>query len=324
MTGREVIKLPIDQIGELKPGEILGLIDAEAIDALVARLPIDGLQTPIWVRRNGNARKGEPFSVVAGRHRLRAARALGWSEIEAEVRAGPSSKPSDLKTLQLIENIDRRVPRPIELACFIMARWTDVAASMEQDVPSSPQTAAIRARWNAVGKLSSAAPTAPKEEADAGVWASVAHTGHERRKADAEVASLCGFSARKVRQYRQIFEKLVEPYPDLFADLNAHPMAERYSHMRQLAAIRRDSDRRKVIEKLLSKRDWQSMDEALRAAIPARGDKGAGKSPHSRFKQAWQRMEQAAQREHALWLAETVDDATAKELASVLRKRGRQ
>lgn len=123
MTGDQtVMTLPIAEIGELDPEDYVGLIEETAVECLTARLAAEGLLTPIWVRRNGNAKK-KRWSVIAGRHRLLAAQRLGWTEIAAEVRAGVSSKRAELRALQVAENLDRRAMRPIERALFIMERW---------------------------------------------------------------------------------------------------------------------------------------------------------------------------------------------------------
>lgn len=113
---------PIDEIGELAPEQYVGLIDEAAIECLVARIAVEGLHTPIWVRRNGNAAK-TPWSVIAGRHRLLAVKRLGWTVIQIDTRADAASGVDVLHRLQVAENLDRRVLRPIERALNVMVRW---------------------------------------------------------------------------------------------------------------------------------------------------------------------------------------------------------
>ncbi|KAK0361013.1 hypothetical protein LTR94_025030 [Friedmanniomyces endolithicus] len=127
--------LDVKSIGELDQDDYIGLIDDTAVECLVVRLRIEALEMPIWVRRNGN-RAEKKWSVIAGRHRLRAAQALGWTAIAAEERAGPESSRDELQRLQLVENLDRRVMRPIERALSIMCRWRSVAASNAWDIVS--------------------------------------------------------------------------------------------------------------------------------------------------------------------------------------------
>lgn len=120
---RPAMMLPIAEIGKLDASDYVGLIDQRAVDCLVARLAVEGLLTPIWVRQNGNANETNRWSVIAGRHRLLAAKQLKWTEIAVEVRAGDTSKRAELRALQVAENLDRRPMRPIERALFIMERW---------------------------------------------------------------------------------------------------------------------------------------------------------------------------------------------------------
>lgn len=158
------ILIPVAQIGELAPDDYVGLIDDTAVECLKARFAAEGQHTPIWVRQNGNAAKMR-FSVVCGRHRLRAAKALGWNEIQIEVRADMHSTRADLVALQVIENLDRRVLRPIERAKFIMVRWCELAKSCVQSSTESQQKQAIRARWSALAILANTS-TADRDAVD--------------------------------------------------------------------------------------------------------------------------------------------------------------
>lgn len=137
---RTILSLPIADIGELPADQYVGLIDDHAIACLEARLPMEGLRTPIWVRRNGNAAK-KPWSVIAGRHRLIAATRLNWPHIDAVQQADASSSADELRNLQVTENLDRRVLRPVERAINIMFRWQNVAKDRSWDIVSHAREA---------------------------------------------------------------------------------------------------------------------------------------------------------------------------------------
>lgn len=124
-TGEQAATIPIVDIGELPADQYVGLIGEGAIACLEARLAVEGLRSPIWVRRNGNAAK-TPWSVIAGRHRLSAAIHLCWSEIAIEQRADARSSVDDLRRLQVAENLDRRVLRAVERALNLMCRRQDM------------------------------------------------------------------------------------------------------------------------------------------------------------------------------------------------------
>lgn len=302
-TGHTFEKLSIDSIGELKPEDYVGMIDDAAVACLKARLAVEPLHTPIWVRRNGNAAKGKPFSVIAGRHRLRAAIALGWREIAAEVRAGPDSKPEELRRLQLAENLDRRVLRPIERACFIMERWRDAAQQLPATSPKNQQAKAAEKRW--LSALATVA-NAPKADRDA---------------IDEMTATTTGDKPRTVRRYRRIFENLVAALPDQYAQINAHPLGESLSAMMSLAQVRAADTRRAAADMLLSRTDWPNITAVLVAA-GVQGSPGFRVDPtlpDPVFNNAWMKMSRTQKRVNALYIAKWATPGLAREMFEVLK-----
>lgn len=83
---------------------------AEELSELQASLSASGLLQPITVRQDPN-KKG--YQLVAGERRLRAAIALGWKEISANIREVDDRA---LLTLALVENLQRSDLNPIEEA----------------------------------------------------------------------------------------------------------------------------------------------------------------------------------------------------------------
>lgn len=305
MTDRPpVMPLPIAQIGELDAGLYVGLIDETAIDCLSIRLAAEGLLTPIWVRRNGNA-AATKWSVIAGRHRLRAAIRLGWTEIDAEERANSASGPDELRRLQIAENLDRRDLRPIERACFVMDRWRDAAERVTRKSPSSPQSRASRARWSALEAVANAAT-------------------FDRAAVDQATGDDCGGkSPRWVRTYRSIFEAIVVGLPHHFAALNAHALGESLSAMTKLASLN-EVARRKAAQTIISNADWLSIDQALEAAGVA-SSKGKRVDPDkfgAVMMDAWARMPAPARHAHVEWLVEHVTPGMAKNMVAGFQKRG--
>lgn len=298
--GPERLMLPIAEIGELDDTSYVGFIVDDAVTHLAARMAAEGQHNPIWVRRNGNAAKVR-HSVVAGRHRLRAAKSLGWTEIAAEVRAGPDSDVPTLKRLQLAENLDRRVLRPIERACFIMERWAEAARDLTRSEPTNQQSRAIRARWSVSGTMSDT-------QID------------DREQVDRATAESVGLGAEAVRRYRKIFQKIVIELPDLFDQLNAHPFGESFSAMRQIASVKAMDTRRIVAETLLLKPDWSTMHDVFVAA-EVRDSSGNRPTAPAHFKAklelAWQKLSTKDKTEQLVKLAAdipayAVSDAIAK------------
>lgn len=297
----ETIALPIAEIGELPPQDYVGLIDDDAVACLTPRLAAEGLLTPIWVRRNGNAAKF-PWSVIAGRHRLRAALQLGWAEIAAQERAGPTSGPEELRRLQVVENLDRRELRPIERARFVMERWREAAARIMPGASGSQQMEAARERWT--------------------VWEAISHTKEcNRREVDQATGLDCGRTDRWVRIYRRLFETVVVPFPDLVAQLNAHPLGESLAAMNRLATVGVEESRRRAIEMVLSKPDWKSIDEALLAANIG-DDRGARSTPGQLMLATWEKLPPIEQKSHVEWLAMNAPKPLARAMAAKLKARG--
>lgn len=79
------------------------------IDSLAADIKKHGLLSPILVRPGTNGR----FTVTHGERRLRAVLLLGWKTIRAEIKSMPESEVRDV---QLAENLERNDLSPIELA----------------------------------------------------------------------------------------------------------------------------------------------------------------------------------------------------------------
>lgn len=82
----------------------------EELAELQSSLRASGLLQPITVRKTSG---GRGYELIAGERRLRAATALGWSEIPAVVK---EIDDSTLLTLALVENLQRADLNPLEEA----------------------------------------------------------------------------------------------------------------------------------------------------------------------------------------------------------------
>ena len=84
-------------------------VDPEKVKSLAASMAKIGLRTPITVRRT---KKGT-IALVAGVHRLEAAKTLGWKHIDAFIMEGTQT---DARIWQLMENLYRADLTPLEHA----------------------------------------------------------------------------------------------------------------------------------------------------------------------------------------------------------------
>lgn len=117
MTERAILSLPI---AEIEVGERIGFFNIDHTARLSISMAAEGQHSPIHVKRNGNAAKRK-WKLVAGLHRLRGAEAIPWTRIDAVQVADASASASELRRLELSENVDHRHRRPIERAILMVA-----------------------------------------------------------------------------------------------------------------------------------------------------------------------------------------------------------
>lgn len=287
-------------LGDIAEGEHLGLIDDGALACLTARLAIEGQRIPVLVRQNGN-RAAQPWTLVAGRHRYRSALALGWPALDALQCADEHDGADVIARIQVAENLDRRVLRPIEKAIHLMQRWHETAASIPAfaSVTNAQKRRAAQVRW--------------------GASASVANADI----IDAAVADTSGWGVRSVRRYRTLHAAIVGELPDLFAGLNAHPLGESLSAMERLAKLNPHA-RQKTAETLLSQPEWPSLDAVMVAAGTAenKGARAADDDFESLVITRWSRMPLRAKKGVGVQIATTAPPTVAAAMIEAFRERG--
>jgi ParB-like partition proteins len=100
-------ELPIAQVRP-NPYQPRTRLDEPALAELAESMEASGLLQPVVVRSQGGT-----YELIAGERRLRAASALGWTEIPAVVK---QIDDSTLLTLALVENLQRADLNPLEEA----------------------------------------------------------------------------------------------------------------------------------------------------------------------------------------------------------------
>lgn len=292
MISRDIMSLPI---ADIAIGPRIGFFNADHAERLGVSIGADGQHDPIHVKRNGNAAK-LPWTLVAGLHRLRGIEAIGRLEVDAIQVADASASAAELRRLELSENIDHRQRRPIERAILMVER-----ARLEEEIDhpgrvgEASQVRAGRARQSASAL-----------DADAG-WRSRA-------------ATALGCSLRKLEQYQRIHRAIVEALPDLAQRLNDHCLGESLSAVTQVTRIKMDDARRKVVEAILTRPDWTSVDEVLKAAGLSRGP-GYRVPPRAIMMDRWQRLSLDERKAHVEWLADEVTPGMAKDMVARFKAR---
>ena len=104
-TARRAQEIALEQI---EVGGNVRALDAEHVSALAGSMAVRGLIVPVAVR----SLDGDRFALVAGEHRLAAARELGWTSIAAMISDDSEGTSGD----QGAENVLRKTLTPLEEA----------------------------------------------------------------------------------------------------------------------------------------------------------------------------------------------------------------
>lgn len=181
--------LPLERI---TVADRLRSVDEHYVEALARSLAREGLNEPIVVRPDG--RPGR-WRLVAGAHRLEAARSLGWPTIDAIVREDLASD-DEARLVEIAENLMRRELSLLDKAIFVTA-YTDVLARLYPELTKRGRI-----------ELSACFPDEINSAPRAVLWE--------------DVADRLGLKDRTVREYREIAHGL---HPDAVALLREREKA---------------------------------------------------------------------------------------------------
>lgn len=251
-TAAKEVTSTVASVFQIAPEDILiekriGLFWPDKAAALGKLMAQDGQNDPIKVRKNG-ARAKKPWTLVVGLHRLEGAKLEGFRSIDAIEAFGDARQ---LRDIEASENMHRRSLPPIERACFVRA----IADAAEERLNGqhdglSPQQIAIRARWDGLKDKASGVERAD-DVADA-------EADHTRLNLDRvygwrdKVAQALGLSISAIKRDLALHRAIVAPFPDLYAALAQHPVADNASALQDIASIKDQEMRRSLIEGLIS------------------------------------------------------------------------
>ncbi len=125
-------------------GERLRPIDMDYAEAIAASMSEHGQISPIMIRKTP-AKKGTPYTLVAGGYRTTAATLLGWTEIDAIV---VKADAVEAQLLEISENLYRNELNPLDRAIFVMKYrelWEEKHGKITRggDQKSKPQNAGL-------------------------------------------------------------------------------------------------------------------------------------------------------------------------------------
>jgi hypothetical protein len=254
------------QLFELDPalvdtGNRIGFLHEDKARALGRLMAVDGQRDPIKVvAQPKNA--AQPWRLVTGMHRTVGATMEGITVWAIEV----SGKPEDLTDLEASENQHRRPLGPIEKAKFIAAL---VKAAQErlarQHGNLKHQQLGAKARWDRVKAGQLRSDQAIDEEAsDAEDKMSAVYGWQE------SAALAFGLEKRSIRRALSLYRLVIEPFPQLAEPLSRHPVVgENAKQLHDIADVRDEGLRRKVIEMLLADPELSTDEARVRVGIDA-------------------------------------------------------
>lgn len=256
----------------------LRAVDPAATEYLAESIDRQGLQSPVLVRRTDDG----GYVLVAGAHRIAAARLLGWTRIEAfEVNDLPED---ELVLLEIDENLCRAELRPVDKAHFFAAR-KEVYLRMYPETAHGGDRKSLEYRDNIKW------PRGPldldgQDSSEARTPSFVNHT-----------ASSTAWSPRSIRRYTRLGERLD---PELREAIASTSIGDRTQDLERIADMEPEEQRR-----LLAR--LRSADEPPKSLTALQKDPTtAAPRPGNvhRLKKLWTRSTEDERAEFQEWLGQ--------------------
>lgn len=258
-VARSLYMIPVEEIdaaGGLRP------LDLGWVEALSGLLKRDGQRRPIEIHRKA----GGGYGVIAGRHRLAAVKALGWSTIDADIL---DEAALDRRASEVSENLFRLGLSPLDRAAFVAEQIAIEKARAGVKDDASAQSVAANARWAA--RISA-------EADDASDIMSVAFGWTEA------VAQAAGLTARTIRRDLELHRGI---RPDVAAAIRGLPVADNASQLAALARLAEGEQR--AVAELLTEGTAKGVTDAL-ATMRQRPVKSPEQKAVSAIRGNWGRL----------------------------------
>lgn len=204
-------------------------LDHDEVAQLAESLRTLGQLHPILVRQDG-----QTLRLVAGNHRLAAARSLGWGEIEAVFLDGDDAQ---MRRVEIAENLHRNELTALERD-ELLAEWIRLTDKEDQK-PSQPETVSKGGRGKE-GGVNAAARELGVSKADAHRAVKVANLSPEAK----EVARTAGLDDNR--------SALLEAAKEFDAQEQVNALKERMAKQKEeRAAKRREEKRRPRVNEII-------------------------------------------------------------------------
>ncbi|WP_448660339.1 hypothetical protein ACPVPU_07455 [Sphingomonas sp. CJ99] len=260
LSGANLLELSPTLVDE---GERIGFLHEDKAAAIGRLMAVDGQRDPIKVVANPK-NPDKPWRLVTGMHRLIGARIECIPVFAIEV----SGKPEDLADLEASENLHRRPLAPIERAKFTAALVQAAQTRIAREHGNiSHQKLGIKLRWQRVKAGETRADDALTEEVGDTCATMAQVYGWEE-----SVGEALGMARRSIHRDLELYRLIIEPFPALAEALSRHPVVgENASQLRQVAQVKIEADRRRVIEALLADPELSADAARVEVGIDALG-----------------------------------------------------
>ena len=259
------------QLFELDPalvdtGKRIGYLHQDKAAALGRLMKVDGQRDPIKVVAQPK-NTAQPWRLVTGMHRTVGAALEGISVWAIEV----SGKPEDLAELEASENKHRRTLNPIEDAKFVAALATAAQERIaRRNGNLKQQQMAVKARWARV----KAGEVRPDDAMRDEVSDTECHFGTayeiEGSSWEKAVGEAFGMGRRDIYRALLLYRQIVLAFPDYAEPLSRHPVVgNNAKQLRDIAEVRDEALRRKVIELLLANPELSADEARVQAGVDA-------------------------------------------------------
>ncbi len=294
-------------------GQRIGFLHEDKAAALGRLMAVDGQRDPIKVvAQPQNA--DQPWRLVTGMHRLIGARLEAITVWAIEV----SGTAEDLADLEASENLHRRPLAPIERAKFVHALCEAAMLRIaRQNGDLKQQKYAIQQRWARVKAGELRSEQALQDEAGDTLGHLELAYGWQESVADA-----LGLGLATIKRSQRLYRMLIEPFPDLIEALSRHPIVgENDKQLRDLADVRSEAERRRMIEALIADPELSADAVRVMFGLDAPGN-SASVLPHQKFVNAvmgnMARLTATLQKRH---LPELISSLKSDEVKRELRDR---
>lgn len=255
---------PIAQVAidDIVIGERLRGVDPAAVELIAASMAEIGQETPIIVQEAASG-----YRLVAGAHRLAAARVLAWGDIRAKILPASVSVEA-ARLIEIDENLARRELSELDRAVFLAERKRLYEALYPE--------ARLGANQHSRGFAKSGEPSEDADETPQEVVFAA--------RFSAETAARIGLSERSIQRSVARALRIVPEVRSAIAHL---PIADRGSELDQLAML--DPDMQRSVARLLGEGSARNVKTAHAMVAGRDADEDDAPTVYERFLRLWRR-----------------------------------